>query len=472
MRRTMRAILIGAGGITRAVLGRLGERWEVVVVDPDADLLERAGAIRPIIPMPGDGSSRVVLERAGIADADALVAAVPDDETGIEACRLARAAGVSRIVAVAANPERLADYRRVGAAVISADRLAARHVEINLERRRVASAAFANGRAEAVEFRMSPDSPLRGRPLKDLGLHSWLVAAVLRGDELIVPNGLTELQTDDLVTVVGSADDLAAMVATFTSGNARFPLEYGRAVALVAPSLPVLDSVWAEAVAFTRATAAETLLVVHDGANTGVAARVEEASGGDDAVEMRALPVNGFDAPALAELRTREGIGTLVVPRPRGRIAAVSALRMARRVGAPVLFASGTERYADVVTPARDTPGGWLATWIAIDVAAELNLELVAVGVIPPRFIAGEQWADEVRSAVARVREEASVHGLQVRAQTVRGNPVRAFTELGAEHLVVLGAGDRPTLLTPGITGHVLAGSHSSVLVVPTPGQP
>jgi Trk K+ transport system NAD-binding subunit len=463
----MRTILIGAGGIARAVLGRLGDRWEVVVVDGDDDLLARAAGIRPIIPVAGDGSSRVVLERAGIAEADAVVVALADDETGIEACRLAREAGVNRIVAVAASPERLADYRRVGAAVVSADRLAARHVEINLERRRVASAAFANGRAEAVEFRISPDSPLRGRPLRELGLHSWLVVAVLRGDELIVPNGLTELQTDDLVTVVGSADDLGAMVATFTSGSANFPLEYGRAVALVAPSLATLDTLLGEALAFTRATAAETLLVLHDQAAEGVPARLEEAAGDDHAIEVRALGLADLDAVALAGVRQKESIGTFVTTHPRGRFASVAALRLAERVAVPVLFASGSERYRDVLTPGRDTAGGWRATWVAIDVAAELGLELVAVGVIPPRFIAGEAWADEVRSAVARVREEASVHGVAVRARTQRGNPVRAFTEMGADHLIVLAAGGRPTLFTPGVTGHVLAGSHSSVLVIP-----
>jgi trk/ktr system potassium uptake protein len=473
MRRTrstpecMRTIMIGAGGITRAVLGRLGERWEVMVVDTDEDRLERAAAVRTIIPIVGDGSSRVVLERAGMAEADAVVVAVEDDETGIEACRLAREAGVDRVIAVALSPERLADYRRTGATVVSADRLAARHVEINLERRRVASAAFANGRAEAVEFRISPDSPLRARPLRELGLHSWLVAAVLRGDELIVPNGLTELQTDDLVTVVGAADDLGAMVATFTSGSARFPLEYGRAVALVAASMADLGTTLPEAVAFTRATAAETLIVIHDAAAGSIASRVEEAAAADDTLELRPLALPNLGAGALADLRARESIGTFVLPHPRGRLAAVSALRMTAGLATPVLFAAGTPRYRSVITPGRDTPGAWRATWVAIDVAAELSQELVAVGVIPPRFIAGEEQAEEVRSAVSRVREEASVHGVSVRAHTKRGNPVRAFTDFGAEHLIVLAAGQRPTLFTPGITGHVLAGSRSSVLVVP-----
>ena len=468
----MRTIMIGAGGITRAVLGRLGERWEVMVVDTDQDRLERAATIRPIVPVVGDGSSRVVLERAGMAEADAVVVAVDDDEIGIEACRLAREAGVDRVIAVALSSERLADYRRTGAAVVSADRLAARHVEINLERRRVSSAAFANGRAEAVEFRISPDSPLRERPLRELGLHSWLVVAVLRGDELIVPNGMTELQTDDLVTVVGAADDLGAMVATFTSGSARFPLEYGRAVALVAATPAELAALLPEAMAFTRATAAESLVVVHDAAAAGMATRVEEASADDEAFELRPLGVPDLGGKALGELRARESIGTFVLPHPRGRLAAVSSLRMTASLATPVLFAAGgASPYRDVITPGRDTPGAWRATWVAIDVAAELSLELVAVGVIPPRFIAGEEQAEEVRAAVSRVREEASVHGVSVRAHTQRGNPVRSFTDFGAEHLIVLAAGQRPTLFTPGITGHVLASSRSSILVVPERGR-
>ena len=166
-----------------------GSAGTSAVVDADRGALDQAAAIRPVTTVEGDGSSRVVLERAGLDGVDAVIAANGDDRVTLEVCRIAREAGVDRIVAVAGDPSLVAEFRRLEVPVVSPERLAARTVEINLEPRRVASAAFANGLAEALEFRISPDSPLRGRALADLGLRAWLVAAVLRGDQLIVPNG-------------------------------------------------------------------------------------------------------------------------------------------------------------------------------------------------------------------------------------------------------------------------------------------
>jgi len=75
----MKAIVVGAGGVARDLLRRIGELCEITVVDTDGLLLERAATVRPIETVQGDGSSRVVLERAGVDD-DAVVAAARDDD--------------------------------------------------------------------------------------------------------------------------------------------------------------------------------------------------------------------------------------------------------------------------------------------------------------------------------------------------------------------------------------------------------
>ena len=159
----MRAILVGAGGIGRAVLARLGEHWEVTAVDLDADRLATLAESRPIQTIVGDGSSRITLHRAGLDEADAVVVAVRDDEVSLEVCRLAIAAKVDRVVAMVVSSARQADFTKLGAVAVAPDRLAARQVELTLEPRRVASAAFADGRAEAIEFRLAPDSAVAGR---------------------------------------------------------------------------------------------------------------------------------------------------------------------------------------------------------------------------------------------------------------------------------------------------------------------
>ena len=137
----MKAIVVGAGGTTRDLLRRLGDLWEISVVDLDVRRLDGAASVRPIEAIHGDGSSRVVLERAGIAEADAVVAATNDDDVNLEVCRLAREVGLLRIIAVVARNERLVEYRDAEIATISPHSLLARQLELSLEPRRVASTA-------------------------------------------------------------------------------------------------------------------------------------------------------------------------------------------------------------------------------------------------------------------------------------------------------------------------------------------
>ena len=50
-----------------------------------------------------------------------------------EALRIAKEAGLLRVVGIAADPERLPDYRALGVPVFAPDSIAARNVEVLLE---------------------------------------------------------------------------------------------------------------------------------------------------------------------------------------------------------------------------------------------------------------------------------------------------------------------------------------------------
>ena len=332
----MRVLVIGAGERTRAVLGRLGDRWEVVVIDSDGGRLERAATVRPITTVQGDPSSRIVLRRAGLTEADAVVVASLDDEVGLEVCRFATEAGVARVVALAAELDNLPAYRKLGVPAFSAAQLAARHVEINLEPRRVASAAFADGQAEAVEFRISPDSPLRGRSLSELGLSRWLVAAVLRNGILIVPNGRTVLETDDLVTVVGSAADYGAMVATFTSGQAHFPLSFGKQAAALLGDGADAERVVREAAGFVRATAAEALLLIHE-----------------DAAQLDDAKAKALSRRLAAVAEAHPNVEIRPTPSPETGLAALETAATRRRRRAPLRAALADHRRGGAGRAAR-----------------------------------------------------------------------------------------------------------------------
>jgi Trk K+ transport system NAD-binding subunit len=471
----MRAILVGAGGIGRAVLERLGEHWDVTAVDQDPDRLAELATARPIRTITGDGSSRITLQRAGLDEADAVVVAVRDDEMALEVCRLAIAAKVERVVAMVVSSARLADFTKLGAVAVAPDRLAARQVELTLEPRRVASAAFADGRAEAIEFRLAPDSAVAGRTLSEIGLHGWLVVAVLRGDDLIVPHGGTTLAAGDRVTVVGAAADHAAMVRTFAESDARFPLAYGRRIGTTLPS-DEDDPTLTEAMAFVRLTAAEALVVVHprraaldDDAATRLGERLDAITSAVPDVEFVEGAGEQVGSADLRRLREREHLGCLVIPKPRGLLQARRALQLGREVRIPLLLAAGVSRYRSIVIPARDSAGGWDAAWVAFDLAARNDIGVDALGASTPRFLVSADDEPMVRAAVARLRDEGSVRGAEVTGRVERANPVRLFGALDPSSLLVLGLGRTAgSLIRPGFSELVAARLAGSLLVIPS----
>jgi Trk K+ transport system NAD-binding subunit len=477
----MRAIVVGAGGMTRDLLRRLGELWEITVVDTDEDRLTLAGAVREAELVHGDGSSKVILERAGIADADAVVAATNDDDVNLEVCRLAKRAGLLRVVAVAARPECLASYREADFPAFSPDSLTARQLELNLEPRRVSSTAFAQGRAEAIEFRIAEDSPVRGIALRDLHAESWLIAAVLRDGELIVPHGNTIIRTGDQVTVVGAAADFPLIVRTFTAGAARFPLDHGKRVAVILDAREDLEGPFREAVNLTRNSQATSLLLVHrriEGIRDEthaeeVEALLEEAEELAAGVELRQRPVSGPPLRALGEVTRDESVGVVVLAAPQGgwlgRLRAVRALRQANRLGLPVLFGRGTHPYEQLLAPARDTLGGTAAARAAIDIAAYGKGEVTGMAVVPPVFLTGSDGREAALRSLTRLREEAAVQNVTVHRKLRQGNPVRVLLEVaGNSNLVVVGLPSRAaSVLRPGIVGHLLSRAPVSVLTVP-----
>lgn len=473
----MRVIVVGARGATRDLLRRLGERWDVTVVDPDEELLARAAHVRAIEPIEGDGSSRVTLGRARLSEADAIVAATDHDDVNLEVCRLAIEAGLVRVLAMAVDPERLHEYRELGVPAFAPDSLAARRLEIQLEPRRVSSTAFADGRAEALEVRITEDSPVRGMALKELHSDSWLVAAVVRGEQFIVPHGSTVLQTGDLVTVVGGTADYSRIVRTFTAGEARFPLDFGKGVLVAVDAAADADAALGEALALTRHSSADEIIVVHravpeDDESNEMSILFERVEAFAEGVDVRFHAVTGDPTRRVEAVIAEESVGVVVVPLPEkmGRLRTVRLLRRTRGWERPVLFARGTYPYHRVVAPARETPAGLAAARAAIDIAGMSNAEVTAIAVVPPAFVAGSDSRDAAVRALTLMREEASVLDVPVRRLLRQGNPVRLMeaTVGDAGGLLVLGRADRaPSIFTPGIVGHLLQRVPVSVLLVP-----
>ena len=478
----MKVIVVGAGGTTRELLRRLSTAWDITVIDPNLERIESAIAIRDVDTVEGDGSSSLVLRRAGIESADAVVAAASDDEVNLEALRVAQDVGVLKIVGVAANPDRASDYRAVGADVISVHSLAARQIETHLEPRRVASSTFAQGKAEAIEFQVAPDSPVRNKRLRQLHSETFVVAAVLRNGELIIPQGSTRLEQGDRVTVVGAAANFREIVRMFTSGESRFPLNFGRRIGVVLDSVEDFESQVAEALSFARNSSADGVLIVHRDLalerDPGTVEEIEELLAkletASDGVEIDLLPAEGDLDDALVAAAGELSVGVLVKRAPvsgslfwRYRIA--SLLNTYTAADVPVLLSRSRHPYSNILVPARTTVAGEVSARAAIDLAKISGATLRGIAVVPPSFVAGAGAVEDAKQSAAWLAQEAAVQDVSVRRNIRQGNPVRVIEEMAQSASLVVLSLPRGgfSSFRPGIGGQVLHRVPSSVLIVP-----
>jgi trk system potassium uptake protein TrkA len=116
-----KAIVIGCGRVGSALALRLlGSGWEVVVVDRDEQTFLRLGDDWRGGLVPGHAFDTEVLERAGIAEADALLAVTSGDNTNIVVAQVAvQRFGVGSVAARILDPGRADFYSGRGFEVVS-----------------------------------------------------------------------------------------------------------------------------------------------------------------------------------------------------------------------------------------------------------------------------------------------------------------------------------------------------------------
>ena len=207
--------IVGAGEIGVALAGQLAaDGCSVTVIDTDSAVLAGVSNSLDVFCFQGNGASYAALQEAGAGDADVFIAVTESDELNILACMTSHLLGAKHTIARVRSVDyaRQTDFYRdrLGLAMtINPELAVAREISRLL---RFPSATrvevFAEGRAELVEMRLQADSPFCGNSLMDIVRRTdfdLLICAVVRGDEIYIPNGGFVLQANDILYLTGAA---------------------------------------------------------------------------------------------------------------------------------------------------------------------------------------------------------------------------------------------------------------------------
>ena len=214
-------ILVVGGGKVGSNLSRLliEDGYEVVLVEQNRakyDVLEREFEHAAVF---GDGTEISILERAGIARADYVLAVTGDDEDNIIISQVAREKyGIENIIARVNNPKNQQTFDLLGIRpTVSSVSTILALVEHRLPHHRLLSLLnFEEEGIKVVELILSESSPVVGKTLRELPFPAGiLLVMIIREHEAIIPRGEVELKSEDhliVVTEQGKESDLFDMV--------------------------------------------------------------------------------------------------------------------------------------------------------------------------------------------------------------------------------------------------------------------
>lgn len=210
----MNVVVVG-GGNTGSHLAKilLDASHTVRVIEERPAVLEKLGQeISQENIVNGDGSSPLILEKAGIQKAQVLVAATGSDETNLVITSLGKFEfNVQRVIARINNPKNAWLFTADMGVDVSLNQseilasLSAEEMSIN---DMMTLAKLRRGKYSLVEEKIAPNSPVIGIAIKDMPLpHNCVISGIIRKGEIVLPRGITTLEEGD--EVLALVDDIA-----------------------------------------------------------------------------------------------------------------------------------------------------------------------------------------------------------------------------------------------------------------------
>jgi trk system potassium uptake protein TrkA len=224
----MKIIILGAGQVGTTVAQSLAsEDNDITVVDQEQQLLKELQDRLDIRTVTGHASHPDILRRAGIEDADLVLAVTNSDETNMVACQIAHSLfhTPTRLARVRspdyiAHPE-LFNLTAIPVDVlISPEQLVTTFIRHLIEQPGVLQILdFLDGKAQLVAVRAHYGGKLIGQQLRNLVQQlpkiETRVAAIFRQNRAINPTGDIVIEADDEIFFLASRRDIPAVVRAF-----------------------------------------------------------------------------------------------------------------------------------------------------------------------------------------------------------------------------------------------------------------
>ena len=466
----MKVIIVGAHGEAKELINRVSSGWSISVIDLDQEKLRNFTTNRQIDKIQGDATSSLVLKKAGLDEATAIITLTLSDEVNLEILKIAKQNDILRLSSIINDSSNVDKFKELDVELVEPDILLARRFEHILEPRRVVSQAFAGGRAEALEIEISSDSPVRGKKLREIGSDYYIVGALLRKGKVIIPHGDTEIETGDLVTIVLQSGAFSSVINLFSGSESRFPLEFGKDIVVVLDNEKNLKNL-SESEFFIRNTKATSLKLItkEDLFENNLESTEETLKAVLKDQEFDITYKNKISNKDLENFVNENSIGTIFYPVEDSisKSKIKSLISVANKSKVPILFSRSTYPYKTIGLLINDNFDENSSNAIAFDLSSTMSAKLVGVIINQPTFLQsdGEQ---KVSDTVQKLQDLALSHEVQLDFENFEGNEAKIFTDQTSSYdLSIIGSNSSQSWQDRKVIEFVSTNSNSSVLYIP-----
>ncbi len=231
----MKILILGAGQVGRTVARHFSreEANDVTVVDNDEDVLRELQDRLDVHTVAGNAAFPSVLEAAGAAEADILVALTNSDEVNMIACAVAfrlfrTPTKIARIRSAeyTSRPQLFSEMAIPVDVFISPEQLVTEYLEQLIHQPGALQVLeFAAGKVRLAGARAEPGGALVGHALRELPEHlgriETRVVAIYRGGRNIPPEGDTVIEAGDEVFFLAAREDVRRVIDELRREDAR-----------------------------------------------------------------------------------------------------------------------------------------------------------------------------------------------------------------------------------------------------------
>lgn len=212
----MKVIIVGAGKLGyKLAESMVSENMDVTLIDSNVDVIDRINEHLDVLTVIGNGIDISILRELNIKSYDLLVASTDSDETNTLICSLGKKLGCPKTVARIRNPQYMEQLDFIKAEmgidfIINPDLATAQAIEkYLLKSHSFYSSGFASGKVRMIDFNIENMDEFVGKKLMALkDFNGLLITAISRNGEIIIPDGNTELRKNDVIHIIGKANNI------------------------------------------------------------------------------------------------------------------------------------------------------------------------------------------------------------------------------------------------------------------------